>query len=97
MTPDERTLLQNFLQDLSQARTGPKDAEAEAMIRQAVQSNPDAAYLLVQHTILSDQALQAAQQRIADLESQVQPQQAIGRQTPFSKIQSVVAEPWLYQ
>jgi len=70
MTPDERTLLTNFLRDLDQARGGPKDAEAEAMILQALQRNPDAAYLLVQHTILSDQALQAAQARISQLEGQ---------------------------
>jgi len=69
MTPDERLLLTNFLRDLDQARGGPKDAEAEALIGQALARNPDAAYLLVQHTILSDQALQAAQNRINELES----------------------------
>ena len=69
MTPDERLLLTNFLRDLDQARGGPKDAEAEALIGQALARNPDAAYLLVQHTILSDQALQAAQNRIRELES----------------------------
>jgi hypothetical protein len=70
MTPEERDLLTNFLQDLGQARGGPKDAEAEAMIIQALSRNPDAAYLLVQHAILSDQALHAAQARIGDLERQ---------------------------
>jgi len=70
MTPDERNLLSNFLRDLDQARGGPKDAEAEAMIAQTLSRNPDAAYLLVQHTIMSDQALLAAQKRIAELESQ---------------------------
>ena len=69
MTPDERTLLSNFLRDLAQARASGKDAEAAAMIDQAFAANPDAAYLIVQHAILSDQALQAAQQRIAQLES----------------------------
>jgi hypothetical protein len=78
MTPDERVLLSNFLRDLDQARGGPKDAEAEAMISQALSRNPDAAYLLVQHTILSDQALQAAQSRIADLERQAGGQGATG-------------------
>lgn len=69
MTPDERTLLSNFLGDLAQARAAGKDAEAEGMIRQAFAANPDAAYLIVQHAILSDQALHAAQGRIAELES----------------------------
>jgi hypothetical protein len=70
MTPEERNLLTNFLQDLDQARGGPKDPDAQSMIAQALARNPDAAYLLVQHTILSDQALHAAQARIAELESQ---------------------------
>lgn len=69
MTPDERILLSNFLRDLAQARASGKDAEAEGMIKQAFAANPDAAYLIVQHAILSDQALHAAQQRIAELES----------------------------
>lgn len=69
MTPDERTLLTNFLRDLDAARTNAKDAEAEAMISQVLSRNPDAAYLLVQHTILSDQALQEARARIQTLEA----------------------------
>jgi hypothetical protein len=69
MTPDERTLLSTFLNDLAQARAAGKDAEADGMIRQAFAANPDAAYLIVQHAILSDQALHAAQARIAELES----------------------------
>ena len=67
MTPDERTLLSTFLNDLAQARASGKDAEADNMIRQAFAANPDAAYLIVQHAILSDQALHAAQGRIAEL------------------------------
>jgi hypothetical protein len=75
MTPDERILLTNFLRDLQAARPGPKDAEAEAMINQTLAGDPDAAYLLVQHAILSDQALQAAQARIQALEgAQAAPQ-----------------------
>lgn len=71
MTPDERQLLTRFLQDLAQARAGQKDAEAATMISQAMNANPDAPYLLVQHTVMSDEALHAAQARIADLESQL--------------------------
>jgi hypothetical protein len=65
--------LTNFLSDLAQARGVAKDPEAAAMIAQAVSANPDAAYLLVQHTILADQALHAAQDRIAALEAQLRP------------------------
>ena len=70
MTPDERSLLQQFLSDLDQTRGASKDPEADAMIGSGLRSNPDAAYLLVQHAILADQALQAAQQRIEALERQ---------------------------
>ena len=70
MTPDERNLLQRFLSDLGSTRGAAKDAEADGMIGGALQANPDAAYLLVQHAILADQALQAAQQRIQALEAQ---------------------------
>jgi hypothetical protein len=70
MTPDERQLLTRFLQDLSQASAGQKDPEAAGLIAQAVNTNPDAPYLLVQHTVMSDQALHAAQARIAELEAQ---------------------------
>jgi hypothetical protein len=91
MTPDERTLLSNFLRDLDQARGGPKDREAEAMIVQALSANPDAAYVLVQHTILSDQALHAAQARIAELESRAAAGPApsfLGGGSPWSQQQA---------
>ena len=70
MTPDERTMLGHFLQDLTQARGGLKDAEASDMIERTLRGNPDAAYLLVQHAIIADQALHAAQDRIVQLEAQ---------------------------
>ena len=75
MTPDERALLTRFLSDLTQLNGVVKDPEAATMIEQAVARQPDAAYLLVQHSLLADQALHAAQQRIADLEARLQAQQ----------------------
>ena len=81
MTPDERTLLQNFLQDLVQTRGTTKDAEAAAMIDQALRSSPDAGYVLVQHAIMSDQALHAAQQQIATLQAQLQGGGGVAPQT----------------
>jgi hypothetical protein len=73
MTPDERNILQQFIGDLSQTRGTAKDPEADAMIRQALQANPDAAYLLVQHAILADQALHAAQAQIEQMQAQLGP------------------------
>ncbi len=73
MIPDERTLLSTFLRDLAATRGVAKDPEADAMVRQAMAMNPDAAYLLVQHAIVADQSLHAAQARIAQLEQQAAP------------------------
>jgi hypothetical protein len=58
------------------------------MINDALRASPDAAYLLVQHAILSDQALHAAQEQIARLQEQMrntpvpaqQPSQFLGGQ-----------------
>jgi len=74
MTPDERSLLQSFLNDLAGTRGAAKDPEADAMITEALRTNPDAAYLLVQHAILSDQALHAAQTQITGLQQQLSSQ-----------------------
>jgi hypothetical protein len=71
MTPDERNLLTQFLNDLTQYQNVAKDPEAFAMIQQALSRSPDAAYVLVQHAIISDQALHAAQAHIVDLENQL--------------------------
>jgi hypothetical protein len=71
MTPDERTLLQNFLRDLGASRPAQKDGEADRMISDALRASPDAAYVLVQHALLSDQALHAAQDQIAQLQAQL--------------------------
>lgn len=73
MTPDERDLLSRFLSDLNAARGIAKDAEADERIRQTIAANPDAAYALVQHAIVADQSLHAAQARIAELEAQLRP------------------------
>ena len=79
MTPDEKTLLTRFLQDLTSVRGGLKDAEASDLIDRSLRSNPDAAYLLVQHAIIADQALHAAQDRITQLEGQRGPAQPTGQ------------------
>jgi uncharacterized protein len=84
MTPDERALLQNFLHDLLSTQGVAKDPEADAMINQALGGSPTAAYVLVQHAILSDQALHAAQQQIAALQAHIQQQQAQPAPQPTS-------------
>jgi hypothetical protein len=78
MTPQEMQALETFLAQLTQARAGAKDPQADALIAEAVARQPDAAYLLVQRALLLDHALAAAKTQIATLQSQVQAAQAGG-------------------
>ena len=71
MSPQDSQLLQDFLNQLVQARGLPKDPEADAMIARAVAQQPDAAYLLVQRALLQQQALNKAQAEIAALQQQL--------------------------
>jgi len=70
MNASEEKMLQDFLNQLVQARGITKDPEADALIGRAVAQQPDAAYLLVQRALLVEQALGNAKARIAELESQ---------------------------
>ena len=65
MTSDERILISSLFDRLKQAGTQPKDAEADDYIRGKVLEQPSAPYLLVQSTLVMQQALAAAQSRIA--------------------------------
>jgi hypothetical protein len=64
-------MLHDFLSQLIQARGIQKDPEADALIQRAVAQQPDAAYLLVQRSLLLEQALNSAKEQIAQLENQV--------------------------
>ena len=68
MTPQERSVLEGFLAQLAQVRGVNKDPEAERLIAQAVEEQPDATYLVVQRALLLGQALEQAKARIAALE-----------------------------
>ncbi len=65
MTLEERSQLNRFLNLLTQAQAGPKDAEAEALIAEAVRRQPDATYLLVQRVLQLEHALLEATTRKA--------------------------------
>jgi hypothetical protein len=72
MTPQERELITGFLQQMQQTQAGQKDAEAEALISQAVAGQPDAAYLLVQRAIGLDYALQSVRAELARAQAELQ-------------------------
>jgi len=68
MNPQERAMLEGFLDQLVQVHGIHKVPQADAMIRRAVECQPDAAYLLVQKSLVLQQALEQAKARIAELE-----------------------------
>jgi hypothetical protein len=72
MTPQERDLLTNLVSRLRQAPDQDIDREAEAMINDLVREKPDTPYVLAQTVLIQDYALHQAQDRIADLEHQLQ-------------------------
>jgi hypothetical protein len=68
MNLQERTVLESFLDQLVQVHRVDKIPQADALIKRAVEQQPDAAYLLVQRALLLGQALDQAKARIAELE-----------------------------
>jgi hypothetical protein len=71
MIPEEKNLISGLFDRLSQASNQPKDAEADQLIRSKVAEIPEAPYLLVQSTLVMQQALANAQSRITALEKQL--------------------------
>lgn len=71
MNTSEREQLAQFLQQLTQAQAGVKDAEAQSLISRAMVQQPDAAYLLVQRALLQDGAIKVANEHIAALQEEL--------------------------
>ena len=72
MTPQESQALREFLAQLTQVQGVQKDAQAASMIGAAFAQQPDAGYLLVQRSMLQDQAVANARNQIAQLQAQLQ-------------------------
>lgn len=71
MTPQEQSLLEDFLGRLQAAGPVNKDPEANALIRARLEGQPDAGYLLVQRSLLMDRALAEANHQITALRQQL--------------------------
>ena len=69
MQAQERELITGLFGRLQPFEAQPRDSEAEALIRDLVARQPSAPYLLVQTVLVQEQALKAAQDRIAELEA----------------------------
>ena len=68
MNPHEQAILVSFLGQLVRVRGTRKIPEADAMIRRAVDRQPDAAYLLVQRSLMLGQALEESKARLTEYE-----------------------------
>jgi len=71
MTPEERQLIAGLFDRMRSYGAPDKDREAEALIAQSVRANPDATYMLVQSVLVQEQALEAANARVLELEDQL--------------------------
>jgi hypothetical protein len=69
MQAQERELIAGLFGRLQPFESQPRDPEAEALIRDLVARQPASPYLLVQTVLVQEQALKAAQERIAELEA----------------------------
>jgi uncharacterized protein len=67
MTPQERQLVEDLFDRLTQLEKAPRDAEAERVIAQGLRQAPNAIYPLVQTVLVQDEALKRADARIREL------------------------------
>jgi hypothetical protein len=72
MTPEERQMLGGLFQRVNAAAATQRDAEAEGFISDAVRAAPHAPYVLAQTVLVQQQALEAAANRISQLEAAAQ-------------------------
>jgi uncharacterized protein len=71
MNADERQLITGLFERMRNHGAPDKDREAEALINQQVRANPDAPYMLVQTVLVQEQTLEAANNRVLELEEQL--------------------------
>lgn len=76
MTPQERQLVDELFDRLSKLENAPRDPDAIAAISDGLRKAPGAVYALVQTTLLQDEALRRAHNRIQELEAAHAPEQA---------------------
>ena len=70
MSPEERQLLQGVFDRMRDNANGYRDPDADRLIADNVRQQPYSSYYLTQAVIVQEQALQAANQRIQQLEQQ---------------------------
>jgi hypothetical protein len=91
MTPEERGLIEGLFQRLNEAAkslpANQIDPEADRSIRAGVSAQPIAPYLLVQNALVMENAMTAAQARIAELEADLAAAKAAAAPAPAQAAQ----------
>jgi uncharacterized protein len=82
MSPEERNLLTGLFDRIHATANSPRDQEAEALILDATKAQPYAPYYLAQTVLVQDQALQAANNRLQELEGKVKELEARASSQP---------------
>lgn len=80
MNDEDRAAILDLFQRLRdvEGRAGPRDPEAEALIRSAISAQPGAPYYMAQTIVVQNAALREAERRIAELESRANEAEAGG-------------------
>jgi hypothetical protein len=71
MSPEERQMLTDLFERVRGQANAPRDRDAEALIADAIRTQPYAPYLLTQAVLLQEQALRAADQKLQEMQAQV--------------------------
>ncbi|SFB45629.1 hypothetical protein SAMN03159496_03871 [Rhizobium sp. NFR07] len=71
MSPEERQLLNGLFERVRTASATPRDREAEELIEQETRRQPYATYYLAQAVAVQEKGLEAAANRIRDLEDRI--------------------------
>lgn len=74
LNPDDRRAIEGLfsrLMGVERQSDAPRDAEAEALIRDEISRQPGAPYYMAQTILVQEHALDVAERRIAELETQL--------------------------
>ncbi|AYD01764.1 DUF2076 domain-containing protein [Neorhizobium sp. NCHU2750] len=71
MSPEERQLLNGLFERVRTASATPRDRDAEALIEEEIRKQPYATYYLAQAVVVQEKGLEAASNRIRELEEQI--------------------------
>ncbi|GLQ57672.1 DUF2076 domain-containing protein [Devosia nitrariae] len=74
LNPEDRGAIEDLFGRLNDVagRTGPRDVEAEALIREKIAAQPAAPYYMAQTILVQETALREARERIAALEERLE-------------------------